>query len=389
MDSSGGPSEGLAGLLRQLGVYDVEGVVAALAVAGLYQVADLQALDADLWSEVDGTLKDSGVSIGDRGKLKSAAKDSFRQASENAQVAEPLPPAPDITELPTDVKELRKVVAAVGLAEEGMAGSAADAIKSWAAADRTSQEVLIRGLASRAVEAAASAATVRSIAYSNSSAAALCERGELVGALCQSLRRPMPLLAWGMAALLRLSQYRPCHPCLLGQGVPQWVSLHARNSNNGGAVKLDVMASITLGLLSGSAGPEVIGQAPLRIVTPMVTMLRKRLFIADAAEVVAERLFCGMPVDFQPVVVLTALTNMMEHSGAHVAMAWQTDLPELLTGKLQGIFPNRAPARGGDPSQDEHAASLLCAKALLAREGGEAGLRAALQEASSAKGSKL
>merc|ERR1712151_109071 len=103
-----------------------------------------------------------------------------------------------------------------------------------------------------------------------------------------------------------------------------------------------------------------VRRVPLRAVSELVVLLRRRLFAVSPEEVVASKLFCGLPLDYRPMFMVQALTRLAEHSGAHAAMAWQTPLPELLTGVLEGEFPSDSSANRPYGSPDVVEMGQLC-----------------------------
>merc|ERR1719422_2623669 len=95
-------------------------------------------------------------------KLQGLSSKAGSQPSAPLATAAAAPSVEFLAEL-QDVKALRRAVAAVGCPDEGMRGSTADVLKLQAAAHPSVIATLTRALRGRVAEAAAAAATVRSI----------------------------------------------------------------------------------------------------------------------------------------------------------------------------------------------------------------------------------
>jgi len=351
-------SADLSGLLTSIGLRDVQAVATALRDLGIEAPSDFDTLDDGLWAELDDGLKAAGVSLGDRGRLrKLRGGDGKGVATSAATTSQQLPVGP----LPKDLRELRQVVAAVGAPDEGMRGTAADGVKLHAASDADTLAVLAAGLRGRSADVAAAAATVRSIAITGAAAASACDR--VATPLCEAAKRPRPTCIWPIVAILRLAQHRESQVGLIRAGAVQTLAAYTRIEP--GNPRLDLLAGISLALLSETAGASAVLHVPLRAVPEFVALLRKCLFADGPEDIVAQRLFCGLPLHYRPRFVVQALARLAEHSGAHAAVAWRTALPELLCGFLEGTFPDDAAQNRPYGSPDVVEMAAVCAEALL------------------------
>eukprot|EP00927_Polykrikos_kofoidii_P077865 TRINITY_DN74769_c0_g1_i1.p1 TRINITY_DN74769_c0_g1~~TRINITY_DN74769_c0_g1_i1.p1 ORF type:complete len:404 (+),score=74.31 TRINITY_DN74769_c0_g1_i1:47-1213(+) len=379
-------SSELCGLLAVMGVQRVHTVAEALARVGIVVPADLHNVDSELLSELDAELKVAGVSIGDRAKIRTASRKRLWILEGGDSATDGLSlraAAPFIEALPTDVFGLRKAVSAVGLPEEGMRGSAADGIKLRAASDPAVLEAVRVALRGPVRQAAAAAATIRSISISPQAAVAACAGG-VASRLCERVGSKEPVRSWAVLALLRLAQYRECHAHLLSAGAVQAIAKLVRVRDQGSAqddARLDLVASVVLAFLSETGGPPVAMQVPLRAIPDIVAVLRRRLFAVDPQQILEERLFFGLEVYFRRCFIVHALARVIENSAAHGAVALQTTLPELVCGILGGIVVNDTDETEPYGSPDVVKGAVACGKAMLACKGGDDFSRLSLQEA--------
>jgi len=139
---------------------------------------------------------------------------------------------------------------------------------------------------------------------------------------------------------------------------------------------------MALAFLSETGGPDIASRVPLRTVPELVALLQKRIFAANAEEIVQSRLFCGLPLYFRSRFVLQTILRLVEQSGAHCATAWRTPLPELVSGLLEGELPSDAEENKPFGSPEALDLALPCAEALLKAEGaGSPESRASLEVA--------
>ncbi|CAE7253867.1 Eif2d [Symbiodinium natans] len=274
----------------------------------------------------------------------------------------------------TSMADLRESLAAVGCPDEGMRGTYADKLKLKAATDLEILRDVSSALVSPGPEAMHAAAIVRSISINPQAAASVCKY--VLPALCGALHRQKDLwmLAWALAALIRLAQHQETHRLLQRGGAVATLALFTKPSwrSRAGQVRLDLIASIGLAFLS-TAGKDTVASVPLRAVPELVRMLARR-FETTADQAVEEKTFCGMPVDYRPRFVAQSLVGLCEASAAHAAVAWQTALPSLLHDILTGKLPNDTEVNQPYGSPDVVEMASRCRMALLAhaKQGGMA-----------------
>lgn len=278
-------------------------------------------------------------------------------------------PPPQRQKLDVSIADLRESVAAPGCSDEATRGTWADKLKLKAASDVDILRAVAAALATPGEEAIHAAALVRSIAINPQAAVAVSK--EVAPALCSVLRRQKDgiLLSWSLMALIRLAQHPETHPTLRRAGAAPSLSLFTRPNHRGRlAVRHDLLASMGLAFLSSSSSVEIRQEAcslvPLRTIPELVQLLRQRLQLG-AEEVVAKKVFCGMPVDYRPRFAAQSLTLLCEASAAHSAIAWQSPLPTLLCQILGGELPNDAAANLPFGSPDVVEMSSRCRTALL------------------------
>lgn len=342
-------------------------------------LADISTGDLEGRSDATGNTIAAPVARGIVRKLQS-------EVGRNQTEAKRAPVAAPIVLRADDIRELRKMVAAKSLPDEGMRGSDADQAKLQAASDPAVLAALGAALRGRSMDAAVAAGIVRSVAITPQAAFAVC--GAVAAGLCGLLRRTGPMVAgahaWCLPAVARLAQHKECHGALLQAGAAKALQNHARYARNSSqqdsVPRLDLVACLALALLSETAGPDVARCVPLRAVSELVDLLHRRLFVTDPEDVVEQKLFCGLPLDYRPRFVAQALTRLAERSGAHAAMAWQTTLPELLLALLQDDLPNDSAVNRPFGSPDIVEIAPACVKALLGTPGGQPEARRALQE---------
>ena len=187
-----------------------------------------------------------------------------------------------------ELRALRAAVAAVGMPDEGMRGTAADSAKAKAAADAATVHKLGQALEAASMPggdtgkeelAEVAAAVVRSIAITPESAMTVC--GAVADGLCAALwaRRG---LQWVIASTARLAQHAESHARLLSAGVIQ-ATLKALNMGGGDegqpiaigstpTAELSLVACILLAFLSESE-PTAAALVPPGAIAPLVDCL--------------------------------------------------------------------------------------------------------------------
>lgn len=282
-------------------------------------------------------------------------------------------PPPPRSAFGLSMAELRESVAAPMKPDEGMRGTMADKIKLSAAADAEILRAVAAALRGRSSEAADAAAVVRSLAITAEAAVSVCNEGVLPS-LLMALRRRLDqqdptLAAWGLAAISRLAQHRETHRRLLQVGAVQTLSqyTHRTGALKASTVRTDIIASLCLAFLSESAGPTAASEVPLRMVPLFGALLTRRLETEDPIQVVERKDFCGMPCDYRPRFIAQALALLFEASAAHAAVAWETDVPEVVCGLLHGSLPNDTDQNLPWGSPDVVEMANRCRAALIAR----------------------
>mmetsp|Transcript_85256 Transcript_85256/g.239794 ORF Transcript_85256/g.239794 Transcript_85256/m.239794 type:complete len:419 (+) Transcript_85256:55-1311(+) len=358
-------------------------------------------------SDLDGRIDDEGSTI-----TGPVARGLIRKLQEGGGVAAEAsvpPPAASVAaeeaevevvelpEDPSDLRAVRRAVAAQGRLDEGMRGTPADVLKLRAAADPAIVSAIAAGLRGRLKDATHAAAALRSIAITPAAALQACEAG-VPAALAEALQRPAvtagPVLTWALPAVARLAQHRETHGRLMAANFARLLEAHAHGRVKASSAsawkqgkedepvrRLDLVAAIALAFLSESGGVDLASRVPLRAVPDFVDMLQKRLFVFNADEVVSSRSFCGLPLYWRPRFMLQAVARLVEHSGAHCATAWRTSLPELLVALLEGDLPGDAAENKPYGSPDVLDMAKACGQSMLAAHAGLPEARDSLQRA--------
>eukprot|EP00913_Durusdinium_trenchii_P030946 g28984.t1 len=230
-------------------------------------------------------------------------------------------PPPQRPKLDVSMADLRESLAAPMCPDEGTRGTVADKLKLKVASDVEILKAVAATLATPGPEAVHAAAVDRALEI------------PLADMELAKLR-----LAWPVKRSHQrfAAQHHETHPTLRRAGAVASLSLFTRPGQRKPGPRLDLLASIGLAFLSGTAGAmrqEACALVPLRAVPELVQLLQLRLCstaeedrttaapalfaIITEVEAVEKKLFCGMPVDYRPRFVAQSLTMLCEDGSMH------------------------------------------------------------------------